>query len=188
MCFLQISSFRKGIAYHVSCLDTETINDRGTKPLEDLIKEYGSWTITSNNWDGKSWSMVNYLAKMRRKLALGPFFTVFIGADQRNSNQNTIQVSDYHKTKRELNPFRCKRLPRKLVYMVIGVEKKRFYSDLDNNFFSSLVIPRGVIFTFTFVNAKRELNHFRSFNLVVNYSTLFFSERASGRNPRNPAI
>ena len=132
--------------------------------------------------------MVNYLAKMRRKLALGPFFTVFIGADQRNSNQNTVQVSDYHKTKRELNPFRCKRLPRKLVYMVIGVEKKRFYSDLDNNFFSSLVIPRGVIFTFTFVNAKRELNHFCSFNSVVNYSTLFFSERASGRNPRNPAI
>ena len=69
--------------------------------------------------------MVNYLAKMRRKLALGPFFTVFIGADQRNSIQNTIQVSDYHKTKGELNPFRCKRLPRRLVYMVTGVEKKK---------------------------------------------------------------
>lgn len=117
--------------------------------------------------------MVNYLAKMRRKLALGPFFTVFIGADQRNSIQNTIQVSDYHKTKGELNSFRCKRLPRKLVYMVSVGEKNVSTVISITIFFSSLVIPLGVIFTFTFVNAKRDLNHFCSFNLVVNYSTLF---------------
>ena len=72
--------------------------------------------------------MVNYLAKMRRKLALGPFFTVFIGADQRNSIQNTIQVSDYHKTKRELNPFRCKRLPRKLSVCLPAIVQKQTMS------------------------------------------------------------
>ena len=74
-------------------MDIGTINKRGAKPLDDLIKEYGSWTITSNNWNENSWNMVKYLATMRRKLGIGPLFTVFVGADQRNSTTNTIQVT-----------------------------------------------------------------------------------------------
>lgn len=89
--YSKLTSFQKGIAYYKSCADTGTINERGIKPLEDLIKEYGSWTITSNNWNENSWNMVKYLAMMRRKLAIGPLFTVFVGPDQRNSTTNTIQ-------------------------------------------------------------------------------------------------
>lgn len=80
------------MAYYSSCLDTETINKRGTRPLDDLIKEYGSWTITSNDWNEESWDMVKYLAAMRRKIAVAPFFSVFISADPRNSTINVIQV------------------------------------------------------------------------------------------------
>ena len=94
---LQLSSFKKGIAYYKSCVNIKEINKRGTKPLDDLIKEYGSWTLTSDDWDEESWDMIKYLSLMRRKLALGPLFTVFVSADQRNSSVNIIQVSQANK-------------------------------------------------------------------------------------------
>lgn len=71
----------------------DEIDKRGSKPLHDLIKEYGSWTITSDDWNEESWDMLAYLSLMRRKLALGPLFTVFVSADQRNSSINIVQVS-----------------------------------------------------------------------------------------------
>jgi len=37
--------------------------------------------------------MLRYMSLMRRKLAVGPLFTVFVGADQRNSSINVVQVS-----------------------------------------------------------------------------------------------
>lgn len=89
----KLSSFKKAIAYYKSCLDTKAIDKRGTKPLEDLLKEYGSWTLTTDDWKEESWDMIKYLALMRRKLSLGPLFTVFVGADPRNSSVNIIQVS-----------------------------------------------------------------------------------------------
>lgn len=92
VCVLQLRSFQKGMAYYKSCVDIATINRRGSKPLDDLIREYGSWTITSREWDQNSWNMVEYLALMRRKLSISPFFTAFVGADPRNSSQNIIQV------------------------------------------------------------------------------------------------
>lgn len=73
------------------------INKRGTKPLDDLIKEYGSWTLTTDDWNEESWDMIKYLSLMRRKLTLGPLFTVFVSADQRNSSVNIIQVSQANK-------------------------------------------------------------------------------------------
>ena len=93
---LQLTSFQKGIAYYKSCINTEEINRRGPKPLHDLIKEYGSWTVTSDEWNEESWDMLKYLSLMRRKLAVGPLFTVFVGADQRNSSMNVVQVSQSH--------------------------------------------------------------------------------------------
>ena len=90
---LQLASFQKGIAYYKSCINTEEINRRGSKPLHDLIKEYGSWTVTSDEWNQESWDMLKYVSLMRRKLAIGPLFTVFVGADQRNSSINIVQVS-----------------------------------------------------------------------------------------------
>lgn len=81
------------MAYYKSCVNTEEINRRGSQPLHDLIKEYGSWTITSDDWNEKSWDMLKYITLMRRKLAVGPLFTVFVGADQRSSSINVVQVS-----------------------------------------------------------------------------------------------
>jgi len=90
---LQLASFQKGIAYYKSCINTDEINRRGSKPLHDLIKNYGSWTVTSDDWNEESWDMLKYMSLMRRKLAVGPLFTVFVGADQRNSSINVVQVS-----------------------------------------------------------------------------------------------
>lgn len=117
--------------------------------------------------------MVNYLAKMRRKLALGPFFTVFIGADQRNSIQNTIQVSDYHKTKKELNPLSLKTPATQTGLYGYRRREKSVCSVISITFF---FVSRYKVWSniyFYLRNAKRELNHFCSYNLVVNYSTLF---------------
>jgi len=36
--------------------------------------------------------MLKYISLMRRKLAVGPLFTVFVGADQRNSSINVVQI------------------------------------------------------------------------------------------------
>ncbi|XP_068754462.1 endothelin-converting enzyme 1-like isoform X2 [Montipora capricornis] len=90
--YSKLTSFQKGIAYYKSCVDTTTINRRGAKPLNDLIQEYGSWTISLNDWDQETWSMVKYLALMRRKLSVSPFFSVFVGADPRKSTVNIIQI------------------------------------------------------------------------------------------------
>lgn len=109
---LQLTSFQKGIAYYKSCINTEEINKRGSKPLHDLIKEYGSWTVTSDEWNEESWDMVKYISLMRRKLAVGPLFTVFVGADQRNSSINVVQVSQSQK----IYSHNCEVTPRTILF------------------------------------------------------------------------
>ena len=61
-----------------------------------LIKSLGSWSVTSGAasgaWDESRWSIESSVANADL-YALYPFFSIYVGTDDKNSSANIISVS-----------------------------------------------------------------------------------------------
>lgn len=82
----------KALAYYDSCMDVDEIERLKGEPLEKLIKEYGSWSITDRNWMEKDWDFVTNLARIHKDLVLSILFSMAVVIDNKNSSQNAITV------------------------------------------------------------------------------------------------
>ena len=82
----------KALAYYESCLDKDEIEKLKGKPLERLIKQYGSWSITDKSWKEEDWELITNLARIHKYLALPIFFTTTVAIDGKNSSQYIITV------------------------------------------------------------------------------------------------
>lgn len=83
----------KAKLYYQSCMDAnKTIEKLGSKPLEDLIKKFGGWTISNRTgvWSEEKWTLQKAVEDMKE---FGIFFNYFVGEDDKNSSQNILQVS-----------------------------------------------------------------------------------------------
>ena len=82
----------KALAYYDSCMDVDEIERLKGKPLKKLIKEYGSWNITDENWEEKDWDFVSNLARIHKDLVSPILFSMAVVIDNKNSSQNAITV------------------------------------------------------------------------------------------------
>ena len=82
----------KALAYYESCLDKDEIEKLKGKPLERLIQQYGSWSITDKSWKEEDWELITNLARIHKYLALPIFFTTTVAIDNKNSSQYIITV------------------------------------------------------------------------------------------------
>ena len=82
----------KALAYYESCLDKDEIEKLKGKPLERLIQQYGSWSITDKTWKEEDWELITNLARIHKYLALPVFFTTTVAIDVKNSSQYIITV------------------------------------------------------------------------------------------------
>lgn len=80
------------MAYYESCLDKDEIEKLKGKPLERLIQQYGSWSITDKSWKEEDWELITNLPKIHKYLALPIFFTTTVAIDDKNSSQYIITV------------------------------------------------------------------------------------------------
>ena len=80
------------MAYYDSCMDQEEIERLKGKPLEKLIREYGSWSITDKGWLEKDWSLVTNLARIHKNLDLSVLFYATVTIDNKNSSLYAVTV------------------------------------------------------------------------------------------------
>ncbi|XP_074654372.1 endothelin-converting enzyme homolog isoform X2 [Tubulanus polymorphus] len=84
----------KAKLYYQSCLDKNgTIDKLGIKPLLDLLRDFGGWTISNSSgvWDSNGWDFQRTLEKVHM-LDLGVLFVTWVGRDEKNTSRNIIQV------------------------------------------------------------------------------------------------
>ncbi len=79
--------------YYHSCLDkNETIESRGAEPLIHFIEDVGGWNI-SGVFDESKWHFQTILQLLHNKYNRGGgLFTWAVGADEKNSTNNIIQI------------------------------------------------------------------------------------------------
>lgn len=87
----QSSAVRIVATYYASCLDQLMIESKGAKPLLDLVKLVGSWTVTNAVWNPEAWNFGQALTRIH-KLKSMPLFYMFVGPDDKDSSRNIIQV------------------------------------------------------------------------------------------------
>lgn len=86
------SAEEKAKIYYDSCLDrNDTVESRGAKPMQDLVDSAGGWAM-SKQFDPKSWSLQESLQIYHNQYNRGGLFTWAVGADERNSTRNIIQL------------------------------------------------------------------------------------------------
>ncbi|XP_013417582.1 endothelin-converting enzyme homolog isoform X2 [Lingula anatina] len=77
-----------------SCMDTSAIEVAGATPLLKMIKDLGSWPLTSDpvsgNWSQSSWNFMDTLVKSHLEQG-SPFFSMAVSTDDKNSSLNIVQ-------------------------------------------------------------------------------------------------
>lgn len=78
--------------FYKMCLDQKTVEQLGVKPLQQLIKDLGSWTVTDSGWDEGSWSMVHVLGKIHLH-DVSPLFDCGLTIDDKNHSSYIFTFS-----------------------------------------------------------------------------------------------
>ncbi|KAK3607412.1 hypothetical protein CHS0354_003048 [Potamilus streckersoni] len=86
----------KAKQFYQICMDTDKIKAIGTTPILQLIKDLGSWTVTSDSssgtWDADSWELQEALTKAYVHM-FSPLFSFGVGADEKNSSRTIIKIN-----------------------------------------------------------------------------------------------
>ncbi|KAJ8306664.1 hypothetical protein KUTeg_015705 [Tegillarca granosa] len=84
------SAVKKVKTFYNLCMNEQQIEDLGIAPILELIKELGSWTVTSNpeagvTWNKDSWDFFQALIKMN-SYSSAPLFYFGVTTDDKNSS------------------------------------------------------------------------------------------------------
>lgn len=88
--------FRLAKDYNAACLNKEVIEQRGIKPLADLLEAFGGWpVIKGDSWMEHNWFWIEVIKKFRRMgLSTNIVFTTYVSTDLKNSIGRVLSVSD----------------------------------------------------------------------------------------------
>ena len=75
-----------------TCVDTAAIERRGISPLENLIKQYGGWTVTGDIMN-RSWTVAEKMGAVLRDLNVQTLLSVSVAIDLQDSSQHILSVS-----------------------------------------------------------------------------------------------
>ena len=94
----EIYPFKLVKKLYKSCMDTRLIQDRGLKPLLDILESLGGWPVLKGYlWDGSSWSWQNTFLKAKKLGYNTDFIFKFtITPDLLNNTIRIIQVRKCH--------------------------------------------------------------------------------------------
>ncbi|XP_052789868.1 endothelin-converting enzyme homolog isoform X2 [Mya arenaria] len=88
------SAIQKAFQYHSLCMDEATIEKQGTTPALQLIKDLGSWTLTSDPasgvFDVATWNIQDALLLSHRR-GFSPLFSMSVSTDEYNNSQYKIK-------------------------------------------------------------------------------------------------
>ena len=88
----QSSSIVKTAKIYDTCVDTAAIERRGISPLENLIEQYGGWTVTGNG-TSSSWTVAEKMGAILRDLNVQSLLSVSVTTDLEDSSKHSLRVS-----------------------------------------------------------------------------------------------
>lgn len=84
---------KKAKMYFESCMDVDEImENRGSKPMLELLTKIGGWNVTTKNFSIKNWTLQSILQKLHNTYNMGGLFGWAVGEDDRNSTKHVIQI------------------------------------------------------------------------------------------------
>lgn len=80
--------------FYQSCMDEHKIEQLGPRPMQDFIKQIGSWSICNDgSWNKSSWDIHKVLRYLQSTYYPAPaFFSVEVTNDHLNSTKHLIKV------------------------------------------------------------------------------------------------
>ncbi|XP_068717824.1 endothelin-converting enzyme 1-like [Montipora capricornis] len=85
------SSISKTAKIYNSCMNISSINERGARPLADLIEKYGGWSVTGNGTN--SWSVAEKMGRVLRDLNVQTLLSLSVGTDLMDSKSHILSIS-----------------------------------------------------------------------------------------------
>lgn len=87
--------FRLAKYFNVACLNQTIIEERGIKPLADILEAFGGWPVVKGElWSDKDFNWVEIVKRLRRMgLEINVIFALSVVTDLRNSTKRVLDVS-----------------------------------------------------------------------------------------------
>lgn len=89
--------FRLAKNFNLACLNKDVIEERGIKPLADILESYGGWPVVKgDSWSDAIFDWVEVIKKFRR-MGLDTYivFSFSVQTDLKNSTRRVMDVSYY---------------------------------------------------------------------------------------------
>ncbi|KAK3784346.1 hypothetical protein RRG08_053831 [Elysia crispata] len=87
-----LECMKKAKDLYASCLETDTIEERGDQVLKDmLLQELGGWPLTDKTWDPNKFDMVDTLIKLN-KVGEYPIIFFYVGLDSKDSSRRVLTM------------------------------------------------------------------------------------------------
>lgn len=87
--------FRLAKYFNSACLNKDVIQERGIKPLADILESYGGWPVVKgDSWSDATFDWVEVIKKFRR-MGLDTYivFSFSVQTDLKNSTRRVMDVS-----------------------------------------------------------------------------------------------
>lgn len=81
--------------YYQSCMNQSIIDERGIKPLSDMLNAFGGWPVVKgDSWSEKNFNWIEMLKKFRiQGFKRSMIFSFGLGLDYKNSTRYVLAVS-----------------------------------------------------------------------------------------------
>ncbi|KAK3749167.1 hypothetical protein QZH41_010361, partial [Actinostola sp. cb2023] len=80
----------KAFDYYDACVNEAELEKLSATPLQNLIKDYGSWNVTDKDFDASKWDFMGTFVKIQKYLSIAPLFNMFVATDLKDSTKNVI--------------------------------------------------------------------------------------------------
>ena len=77
-----------------SCMDTDTIETLGTRPIMDMVNDYGGWPMVNPSWNSNGYDVMDIVGKLSN-LGLGVFISSQVGPSFEDSTVHVMMVSQH---------------------------------------------------------------------------------------------
>lgn len=80
----------------------EQIRKIGDQPLRDILKSLGGWPVIEPNWKPPNMSIEKLMGILRGEYSEPVLIELYVGADDKNSSINILQVRVLHSRMKRL--------------------------------------------------------------------------------------
>lgn len=95
---LSSTKVSKKVVQSISSSHAEQIRKIGDQPLRDVVKTLGGWPVIEPNWKPPNMSIEILMGQLRGEYSEPVLLEIYVGADDKNSSINILQVRDCSKT------------------------------------------------------------------------------------------